>query len=68
MPCCGQKRKPDAVSGYATARWLGRGIVKVFGAGTGRTYQFNGHGSVLSIDKRDMASMTSTPNMVVFSK
>lgn len=62
MSCCGEKRRAINI-GYTPVRFGGQGNQKILGNITGRIYKFEGHGSVVSVDNRDVSSVASIPNM-----
>lgn len=69
MPCCGGKRKDQPYVpglGYTMFRYEGQqSPVKVLGGVTGRTYRFDGYGSVVPIDSRDAGNVKTIPGMRV---
>ena len=57
-----------ALAGAATLRgpefeYLGGSVLTVIGQGTGMQYRFVGHGSRVSIDPRDRASLARVPQL-----
>jgi hypothetical protein len=68
MACCGGKRSQRRYvpgHGYKFIRWQGQGPIKAHGGVTGKTYRFDGYGSVVPVDDRDMGNIATIPNMVV---
>ena len=67
MGCCGGRRKRISMN-YSNVRWQGQGPIKVHGGVTGATYRFDGYGSVISIDTRDLGNVLSIPGMSEISQ
>lgn len=68
MGCCGKGKRPRPYIpgyGFKMVRWQGQGPIKVHGGVTGKTYRFEGYGSVVPIDDRDMGNVSVIHNMVV---
>jgi hypothetical protein len=70
MGCgCGSSNKTTGSApagyGYKSVRWTGNGPIKVHGGLTGMTYRFDGYGSVVAIDDRDVTRVTGIPKMDV---
>ncbi len=68
MACCGSKAQANsnvAAPGYGftPVRWEGSGSIKALGGTTNRTYRFNGYGSVVAIDDKDLSTVTAIPRM-----
>lgn len=67
MGCCGGRVKRGQPyipgGGYTAYRWEKNGPIKVLGGITGKTYKFEGYGSVVPIDNRDVGNVKSIPGM-----
>jgi len=68
MGCCGKGRRTRPYVpgyGYKSVRWTGQGPMKIHGGVTNRLYRFEGYGSVVAVDDRDMGNVKTIPGMVV---
>jgi len=68
MPCrgCGKKGGvAQGTYGFTPVRWEGNNMRKVHGGLSGRTYRFDGYGSVVPIDDRDLKAISKMPGMKV---
>jgi hypothetical protein len=65
MACCNEKRK---IVQTVKVEYRGnRQCLRLFGGVTGRTYEFNGNGDILSVDPRDLPFITHIPGIMVVS-
>ena len=65
MPCkgCGKDKSHVATYGFTLIRWEGQGLMKVHGGMSGRTYRFDGYGSVIPIENKDLEAVKMIPRM-----
>ena len=64
MACCGSNRKKQESPDWVQVRWIGDGMKKVTGPASGQIYRFSGYGSVVIVDKRDLAGVLGHKGMV----
>ena len=71
MPCCGGSQSTNYLKtklGFTKFKWVGSGSVKIHGGMTGKAYRFDGHGSVVQVDNRDLGNIKSIPGMKVMGQ
>jgi hypothetical protein len=65
MTCCGDKRKSINGFGFTSIRYTGHEPRKITGY-TRKVYRFDGYGSVIAIDNRDVDDILTLPDMKVY--